>query len=170
MDAHYLNLLCDPETHEALELRADGLVNIRSGMRYALRDGIPDFLGTVSGQNKKYQEFYDRIVRFYDLADRPYRWLKGKRDFRRELIVAATMISRMIGTSVFSGRTEFSVTTAYRFPQKRFDHLRGCGSKDCMVIRGEFTGRNSLRPVAGLIEQVLNSFHFQMLQRGSYAP
>ena len=72
MGAHYLNLLCDPETPEALELQADGLdglVNIRSGMRYALRDRIPDFLGAVSGQNKKYQEFYDRIARFYDMAD-----------------------------------------------------------------------------------------------------
>jgi uncharacterized protein YbaR (Trm112 family) len=93
MDAHYLNLLCDPETHEALEFQGDGLVNVQSGRRYALRDGIPDFLGTVSGQNKKCQEFYDRIARFYDLADKLYRWLEGKRDFRRELIVAATMIS-----------------------------------------------------------------------------
>jgi hypothetical protein len=89
-----LNLLCDPETHEALELQADGLVNIPWGMRYALRDRIPDFLGGVSGQNKKYQEFYDRIARFYDLADKPHRWLKGKRDFRREPIVAASMIFR----------------------------------------------------------------------------
>ncbi len=92
IDAHYLNLLRDPETHEALALQADGLVNIRSGMRYALGDRIPDFLGAVFGRNKKYQEFYDRIARFYDLADKPYRWLKGKRDFRREPVVAATMI------------------------------------------------------------------------------
>ena len=76
-------------------------------------------------------------------------------DFRREPIVAATMISRMIGTSVFSDRTKFSVVTANRFPQNDFDHLRGFGSKDCMVIRGEFAGRNSFRPVAGLIEKVL---------------
>ena len=74
------------ETHEALELQADGLVNIRSGMRYTLRDRIPDFLAAVSGRNKKYQEFHDRTARFYDLADKPYRWLKGKRDFRREPI------------------------------------------------------------------------------------
>jgi len=31
---------------------------------------------------------------------------------KRELIVVATIISRMIGTPVFSDRTEFSVTTA----------------------------------------------------------
>ena len=34
---------------------------------------------------------------------------------KRELIVVATMISRMIGTSVFSDRTEFSVTTGQEF-------------------------------------------------------
>lgn len=73
MGAHYLNLLCDPETHEALKLQPDGLVNVRSGRPCAPRDGMPDFLATISGQNKKYQEFYDRTVRFYDLADRPCR-------------------------------------------------------------------------------------------------
>ncbi len=36
---------------------------------------------------------------------------KAKRATKRELIVVATMISRMIGTSVFSDRTEFSVVT-----------------------------------------------------------
>jgi hypothetical protein len=106
MGAHYLNLLCDPQTPEALELQADGLVNVRSGGRCALRDGIPDFLGTISGQNKKYQQFYDRIARFYDLADKLYRWLEGKRDFRRELIVAATMISGMIGTATGEPRRQ----------------------------------------------------------------
>jgi len=65
-----LNLLCDPETPDALDLQADGLVNIRSGMRCPLRDRVPDFLGAVSGQNKKNQEFYDRTARFYDLADK----------------------------------------------------------------------------------------------------
>ena len=37
---------------------------------------------------------------------------KAKRATKRELIVVATMISRMIGTPVFSDRTEFSVSTA----------------------------------------------------------
>src|SRR5437588_7607847 len=36
---------------------------------------------------------------------------KAKRAAKRELIVVATMISRLIGTSLFSDRTEFSVTT-----------------------------------------------------------
>jgi hypothetical protein len=36
---------------------------------------------------------------------------KVKKATKRELIVVATMISRMIGTPVFSDRTEYSVTT-----------------------------------------------------------
>jgi hypothetical protein len=37
---------------------------------------------------------------------------RAQRATKRELIVVATMISRTIGTSAFSDRTEFSVTTA----------------------------------------------------------
>jgi hypothetical protein len=40
--------------------------------------------------------------------------IKAKKATKRELIVVATMISRMIGTPVFSDRTEFSVTTGRR--------------------------------------------------------
>src|SRR5260370_28964448 len=83
MDAHILNLLCDPETHEALAFQPDALVNVRSGKRYPIRDGIPDFLDKVSGQNEKYQALYDRIAVFYDLSEKVYRWLKRKQDFRR---------------------------------------------------------------------------------------
>ena len=35
---------------------------------------------------------------------------------KKELIMVATMISRMIGTPVFSDRTEFPVTTARKKP------------------------------------------------------
>jgi hypothetical protein len=38
-----------------------------------------------------------------------------KKATKRELIVVATMISRMIGTPVFSDRTEYSVTKGIRF-------------------------------------------------------
>ena len=38
--------------------------------------------------------------------------IKAKKATKRELIVVATMISRLIGTPVFSDRTEFSVTRA----------------------------------------------------------
>ena len=39
---------------------------------------------------------------------------KAKTATKREFIVVASMISRMVGTSVFSDRTEFSVATALR--------------------------------------------------------
>src|SRR6516164_4906638 len=40
--------------------------------------------------------------------------IKAKKATKRELIVVATMISRLIGTPVISDRTEFSVTTPER--------------------------------------------------------
>jgi hypothetical protein len=43
-----------------------------------------------------------------------WRLTKAKRATKREVIVVATMISRMIGTSVFSDPTEFSVTIGGR--------------------------------------------------------
>ncbi len=86
MDEHILSLLCDPETHEALEFQPDALVNVQSGKRYPIRDGIPDFLDKVSGQNEKYQALYDRIAVFYDLSEKLYRWIKHKQDFRRAFI------------------------------------------------------------------------------------
>lgn len=86
MDANILTLLCDPQTHEALEFQPDALVSVQSRKRYPIRDGIPDFLDKVSGQNEKYQALYDRIAVFYDLSEKLYLWLKRKQDFRRAYI------------------------------------------------------------------------------------
>jgi hypothetical protein len=44
--------------------------------------------------------------------------IKAKKATKRELIVVATTISRMIGTPVFSDRTEFSVTTDWELIEK----------------------------------------------------
>lgn len=105
MDADILRLLCDPETHEELEFQSDALVNPRSGKRYPFRDRIPDFLDAVSGQNKKYQELYDRIAMFYDLSEKIYRWLKRKKDFRRLYIDELEVPSgaRILEVSVGTG-------------------------------------------------------------------
>jgi ubiquinone/menaquinone biosynthesis C-methylase UbiE len=83
MDKHALSLLCDPATHERLELfrepRPHGgeqifLVNPHSGQRFPIREGIPCFLepSEVSGPNRKYQKLYDRIAPGYDAAARLY--------------------------------------------------------------------------------------------------
>jgi ubiquinone/menaquinone biosynthesis C-methylase UbiE len=105
MTAYNLNLLCDPRTHEALELQGEGLINVRTGERYPVRNGIPDFLRTVSGQNKKYQELYDRIAVFYDLSEKLYVWLRNKGDLRREYIEELEVIpgARILEVSVGTG-------------------------------------------------------------------
>jgi uncharacterized protein YbaR (Trm112 family) len=47
MDKRTLALLCDPETHDALELDADVLLNTKSGRRYPIRDRIPIFFASA---------------------------------------------------------------------------------------------------------------------------
>ena len=84
--ASTLALLRDPDTREALELHADCLVNAGSGVRYPIREGIPVFVSAASGQNRKYQELYDRIAAFYDPALALARWLKFNKDLRLEYI------------------------------------------------------------------------------------
>jgi ubiquinone/menaquinone biosynthesis C-methylase UbiE len=86
MDEHIVPLLCDPESHAALELDKGMLLDPKSGRRYQVRDGIPVFFETLSGSNKKYQELYDRIARFYDPADVLYRWLFRKENLRLEYL------------------------------------------------------------------------------------
>lgn len=75
MNERILPILCDPETHENLEIAAGCLVNPRSGRRFAVRDGIPIFLDAeISGLNRKYQRMYDRLAPGYDFAEQAYRW------------------------------------------------------------------------------------------------
>jgi len=130
MDAQVLTLLCDPETHEALELQPDALVNVRSGKRYPIRDGIPDFLDSVSGQNKKYQELYDRIAAFYDLSEKLYRWVKGKQDFRRAYIneLEVPPGARILEVSVGTGANlrYFSSSAAFFGLDLSWGMLRRC--------------------------------------------
>lgn len=89
MDDHVLSLLCDPATHERLELLREPsphggeqvlLVNPRSGQRFPIREGTPCFLdpSEVSGLNWKYQKFYDRIAPGYDAAAKVYSFFAGQ--------------------------------------------------------------------------------------------
>jgi hypothetical protein len=59
-----------------------------------------------------------------------------KKATKRELIVVATMISRMIGTPVFSDRTRFSVSTPVEsFPS--LPCLRGSAEKNAHNLATE---------------------------------
>ncbi len=81
-----LAVLRDPDTRDRLELLEDCLVNAASGARYAIREGIPVFVGDTSGRNRKYQELYDRTAALYDPVCAVARWLKFNRDTRLEFI------------------------------------------------------------------------------------
>jgi ubiquinone/menaquinone biosynthesis C-methylase UbiE len=96
-------VLRDPNTGERLQLEGEALVNSNSGRRYAIRDGIPIFVETVTGQNKKYQGFYDRLAFLYDPAEKLYRWLR-KESFRKyyldelEVTAGAWVLEVSVGT------------------------------------------------------------------------
>jgi ubiquinone/menaquinone biosynthesis C-methylase UbiE len=82
MNESILPFVCDPDTHDALELHGDSLVNPKTGKRYAIREGIPVFVERAAGRNKKYQEFYDRIAWMYDAGESLMYLLRPKADFR----------------------------------------------------------------------------------------
>jgi len=98
-------ILCDPETREDLTLDGEFLFNPTSGKRYPLREGVPDFLDSVTGQNKKYQELYDRIAKFYDPMFNLYRWLHPRYDMRKELAeeLEVPAAGRVLEVSVGTG-------------------------------------------------------------------
>jgi len=105
MSERALTFLCDPETHEPLDFMGDALVNASSGKRYPLHDGIPDFLKFATGQNKKYQELYDRIAILYDPMFRLFRWLHPRYDMRKEMMAELEVptAGRVLEVSVGTG-------------------------------------------------------------------
>ena len=119
MKPDLLSVLCDPSTHDPLDLATglgpggrarEFLVNPRTGRRFPVRDGIPVFLseGDVSGPNRKYQSMYDRFAPFYDLSTWLYSRWKGMsvearlREYLDELEVAPA--SLVLEVSVGTGR------------------------------------------------------------------
>lgn len=79
-------LLCDPVTHEGLELidaqdetgrTIQHLLNTRSGTRYPIRDGIPIFSEreNLTGRNRQFRELYDRVAVFYDVQSHIYAFI-----------------------------------------------------------------------------------------------
>ena len=119
MKSDILALICDPTTHDSLEIGTEPttrgrpqevLVNTKTGRRFPIRDGIPIFLleGEVTGSNQRYQTMYDRFARFYDLSTWAYSRWKGVsvetrlHEYLDELEVTAG--SRALEVSVGTGR------------------------------------------------------------------
>jgi uncharacterized protein YbaR (Trm112 family) len=93
ISAEALALLCDPDSHEPLELsnKTPGPFLVSSsGRRFPIREGIPVFLEEkdVAGPNRRYQRLYDRLARFYDLSTWLYTLLKrtGQTERRMEYL------------------------------------------------------------------------------------
>jgi ubiquinone/menaquinone biosynthesis C-methylase UbiE/uncharacterized protein YbaR (Trm112 family) len=105
MDPQIADLLCAPETRAPLEFTTGRLRDMKSGQYYPIRAGIPVFLHDVSGLNRKFQTMYDRLAPGYDLAEKIYRWVTRKPDFRtdylRELQIPAG--GRVLEVSVGTG-------------------------------------------------------------------
>jgi ubiquinone/menaquinone biosynthesis C-methylase UbiE len=119
MKPDILALICDPTTHDPLELRTEtdtrgrpreSLVNPQTGQAYPIRDGIPTFLieGEVTGSNQRYQAMYDRFAPFYDFSTWAYSVWKGinveaqLREYLDEL--EAKESDRVLEVSVGTGR------------------------------------------------------------------
>jgi ubiquinone/menaquinone biosynthesis C-methylase UbiE len=114
-----LDLLCDPITHESLELKTkvdgqgqpqESLINPKTGRRYPIRNGIPIFFleGEVIDANQRYQSMYDRLAPFYDFSTSVYSFFKGMsvekrlREYLDELEVKEN--DRVLEVSVGTGR------------------------------------------------------------------
>lgn len=99
MKPETVSLLCSPDAHEPLQLGttrgSDGsvqqiLVGVPSGKTFPIRDGIPIILdeSKITGFNRQYQGFYDRIARFYDGSIKLFAGAvgRGERVFREEYL------------------------------------------------------------------------------------
>ena len=106
-----LSLLCDPLTHEALQVtQAKELRGSVSGREVRFQDGIPVMLqaADVQGLNAKYQKLYDRFALLYDVAIASFARLrsggleKRRREYLKELEIRDG--SRVLEVSVGTGQ------------------------------------------------------------------
>lgn len=105
MESEALSLLCDPDTRYSFELSENTLRNTATGRVYPIREGIPLFVSSLTGPNLKYQAMYDRLAPGYDLAERLYRWVARKPDFRLDYIKELEIApgARVLEVSVGTG-------------------------------------------------------------------
>jgi ubiquinone/menaquinone biosynthesis C-methylase UbiE len=84
------NLLRDPITFEDLVIRDKYIVNRYNKNSYKIKDGIIKFIENdqISGNNKKYLEFYDKIAPFYNFANKLYFIFKfgGEKNYRKQFL------------------------------------------------------------------------------------
>lgn len=118
MKSKTVSLLCDPITHDPLDLvgelgdnrdEHEFLVNRGTGKQYPVRQGIPSFLDEteVVGSNKKYRDLYDRIARGYDITEIiGARLMYGGRDKVRQAILKDVQVpagARVLEVSIGTG-------------------------------------------------------------------
>jgi len=131
MNSDILAMVCDPITHDPLEvetildsrgLKQESLTNRKTGKRFPIRDGIPIFIEdeVISGPNKKYQSMYDRLATLSDFSTSAYSHWKGinvearLREYLDELEVKEG--DRVLEVSVGTGRNlQFLPRTAQYF-------------------------------------------------------
>lgn len=65
-DNEFIDILCDPKSHQGFTQQGDKLVTKDGITSYSITNNIPSFLedGDVTGDNAKYQKFYDKVGRF----------------------------------------------------------------------------------------------------------
>ena len=119
MNSEILSLICDPLTHDSLDvetvfdsrgLRQEFLINRKTGKCFPMCEDVLIFLEdqVVRGSNKKYQSMYDRMAPFYDFSTWAYSRWKGMnvearlREYLDELDVKEN--DRVLEVSVGTGR------------------------------------------------------------------
>ncbi len=118
MDPDSLSLLCNPRTHNPLELQrtqqADGgfeehLVDHKTGEKFLIQDGIPVFYDAalLKDRDEYYNRFYHKLAGVYDGAMRTLAFFIGssERKFRQQFLDDLEILpdSRVLEVSVGTG-------------------------------------------------------------------
>src|SRR5690625_2083206 len=85
-----IKILRDPKSFEDIILNKDKVIMNSLGEIYEIEQGILKFIkeSDVEGNNKKYLQLYDKIARFYNLANKIYFLFKfgGAQNYRNQFL------------------------------------------------------------------------------------